>query len=83
MEKTIRKEKTPPSQNKINQSQFARTFSVTQEPQEDSEKLVIHNPAIGLKTPSPEDIYAVVKVDNRQYKVTKDCMILLDTKNTH
>lgn len=44
---------------------------------------MIHNPAIGLKTPSPEDIYAVVKVDNRQFKVTKDCMILLDTKNTH
>ena len=38
---------------------------------------------MGIKTPSPDAVFAVVKVDNRQFKVTKDCLVLLDTKSTH
>ena len=38
---------------------------------------------MGIKSPNPENIFAVVKVDSRQYKVTKDCLILLDTQPTH
>lgn len=42
--------------------------------------MVVHNPAIGIRTPQPDAIFAVIKVDGRQFKVTNDCMILLDTK---
>jgi hypothetical protein len=50
------------------------------EPQPEVEKLVVHNPAIGIKTHQIHDIFAVIRVDNRQFKVTNECVILLDTK---
>jgi hypothetical protein len=52
-------------------------------PQIEPEKLVVHNPALGIKTPSKEAIFAVIRVDRRQFKVTHECMILLDTKPEH
>lgn len=38
---------------------------------------------MGIKTPERDNIFAVFKVDNKQFKVTNDCMIVLDTKPEH
>jgi hypothetical protein len=45
--------------------------------------MIVHNPAVGVKTPERESMFAVLKVDNKQFKVTNDCMIVLDRKPEH
>ena len=46
--------------------------------------MIVHNSALGIELPpNPENIFAVIKIDTRQFKVTKDCVILLDTKPSH
>lgn len=55
-----------------------------QPPQPELEKLVIHNPAVGIEyPPSPEGVFAVVQVDGFQYKVLEDAVLMLDTKKDH
>lgn len=55
-----------------------------QPPQPDIEKLVIHNPAVGIEyPPRPEETFAVVQVDGFQYKVLEDAVLILDTKAEH
>jgi hypothetical protein len=52
-------------------------------PQPDVDKLVVHNPALGIKTHQIDDIFAIIRIDTRQFKVTNECVILLDTKPEH
>lgn len=52
------------------------------EPQE--AKLVIHNPALGIEYPPKQhNQFAIVQVDGFQYKVMKDTVLMLDTKEDH
>jgi predicted lipid-binding transport protein (Tim44 family) len=51
-------------------------------PAPEAEQLIVHNPNMPITyPPGPFDIFAIIKINGKQYKVTKDETVMIETPN--
>jgi large subunit ribosomal protein L21 len=76
--------KKPLEQKRKRQERIKQIKEALPVPPVEGEKLVVHNSAVGIAyPPGKNEIFCVIKANGFQYKVTEDCLLIVDTTEEH
>lgn len=80
----LRQWQKPLEKKRLRRERIAIIKANEKVPQPEPDKMVVHNAAVGVQFPAlPTEEFCIILVDNFQYKVMKDSVLVLDRKPEH